>query len=123
MEERLKLSHDCTAMEVDATECQCLVGSARYLTHTWLDLAFTVGYVSHFMQRPKAKHLQPVKRIACYVAGSIDYGLFYSRCLGMAHFVGYNDSNHASDIDTSKSMGRSSFFLGKWLIRWQSLKQ
>uniref|UniRef100_I1R322 Reverse transcriptase Ty1/copia-type domain-containing protein n=1 Tax=Oryza glaberrima TaxID=4538 RepID=I1R322_ORYGL len=45
MEERLKLSRDSTAEEVDATQYRRLVGSLRYLTHTRLDLAFSVGYV------------------------------------------------------------------------------
>ena len=48
MEERLKLSHDNTTEEADAT--QYLVGSLRYLAHTWPDLAFSVSYVSRFMQ-------------------------------------------------------------------------
>jgi hypothetical protein len=36
MEERLKLSRDST-MEVDATQYRRLVGSLRYLAHTWSD--------------------------------------------------------------------------------------
>jgi hypothetical protein len=34
----------------DATQYRRLVGSLRYLVHTWPDLAFSVGYVSRFMQ-------------------------------------------------------------------------
>jgi hypothetical protein len=34
MEERLKLSHDSTTEEVDATQYRWLVGSLRYLNHT-----------------------------------------------------------------------------------------
>jgi hypothetical protein len=45
MEERLKLSHDNTMEEVDATQYRCLVGRLRYLTHTRSDLTFLVGYV------------------------------------------------------------------------------
>jgi hypothetical protein len=49
MEERLKLSRDNTT-EVDATQYRRLVGSLRYLAHTRPDLAFSIGYVSRFMQ-------------------------------------------------------------------------
>jgi hypothetical protein len=52
MEEKLKLSRDCTTEEVDAMQYQRLVGSLLYLAHTQPDLAFSVGYVSRFMQRP-----------------------------------------------------------------------
>jgi hypothetical protein len=45
-----------TPMEVDATQYRCLVGSLRYLTHTRSDLAFSIGYVSRFMQRPTTEH-------------------------------------------------------------------
>jgi hypothetical protein len=70
MEERLKLSRDSTTEEVDATQYQRLVRSLCYLTHTRPDLAFSVGYVSRFMQRPTTEHQQAVKRIIRYVAGT-----------------------------------------------------
>jgi hypothetical protein len=123
MEKRLKLSRDSTTEEVDATQYRRLVGSLRYLTHTRPDLAFFVGYVSRFMQRPTTEHQHAVKRIIRYVAGTLDHGLYYLRCPGEAHLVGYSDSDHAGDIDTSKSMSGILFFFGKCLVSWQSVKQ
>jgi hypothetical protein len=123
MEEKLKLSHDSTTKEVDATQYQCLVGSLRYLAHTRSDLAFSVGYVSRFMQRPTIEHQQAVKRIICYVAGTLDHGLYYPRCPGEAHLIEYSDSDHAGDIDISKSTSGILFFFGKCLVSWQSVKQ
>jgi hypothetical protein len=82
------------------------VGRLRYLAHTWPDLAFSVGYVSRFMQQLTTEHQQAVKRIIRYAA----------------HLVGYNDSDHAGDIDTSKSTSGILFF-GKCLVSWQSVKQ
>jgi hypothetical protein len=123
MEERLKLSRDRTTEEVDTTQYRRLMGSLHYLAHTWLFLAFSVGYVSRFMQQPTTKHRQAVKRIIRYVAGTLDHGLYYPRCPGEAHLVGYSDSDHAGDIDTSKSTSGIIFFFGKCLVSWQSVKQ
>jgi hypothetical protein len=64
-----------------------------------------------------------VKRIIRYVARSLDHGLYYPRCPGEAHLVGYSDSDHASDIGTSKSTSGILFFFGKCLVSWQSVKQ
>jgi hypothetical protein len=123
MEERLKLSSDSTTEEVDATQYRCLVGSLRHLAHTRSDLAFSVGYVSRFMQRPTTEHQRAVKRIICYVAGTLDHGLYYSRCPGETHLIGYSDSDHAGDIDNSKSTSGILFFFGKCLVSWKSVKQ
>ncbi|WVZ54330.1 LOW QUALITY PROTEIN: hypothetical protein U9M48_005142 [Paspalum notatum var. saurae] len=121
MEERLKLSRDSTAEEVDATQYRRLVGSLRYLVHTRPDLAFSVGYVSRFMQRPTTEHQQAVKRIIRYVAGTLDHGLYYPRCPGEAHLVGYDDGDHGGDIDTGKST--SGFSSSSASVFWQSVKQ
>jgi hypothetical protein len=116
MEKRLKLSRDSTAKDIDAMQYRRVVGSLHYLIHTRSDLAFAVGYVSRFMQRPTTEHQQAVKRILRYVKGTVDYGLHYPRCPGAEHFIGYSDSDLAGDIDTSKSTSRTLFFFGKCLI-------
>jgi hypothetical protein len=72
------------------------------------------------MQRPTKDHEQDVKRILRYVAGSLDYALFHPRSPGAARFISYSDSDHADDIDTSKSTSGVLFFLDKGLISWQS---
>jgi hypothetical protein len=123
MEEKLKLSRDSTTEEVDTTQYRRLVGSLRYITHTRPDLAFSVSYISRFMQRPTTEHQQAVKRIIRYIAGTLDHGLYYTRCPGEAHLVGYSDSDYAGDIDTSKSTSGILFFFGKCLVSWQSVKQ
>ena len=123
MEERLKLSRYSEAEEVDATQYRRIVGSLRYLVHTRPDLAFAVGYVSRFMERPTVEHQQAIKRILRYIAGTQDYGLRYARRPGSANLVGYCDSDLAGDIDTSKSTSGTMFVLGDCLVSWQSVKQ
>ena len=99
------------------------MGSLRYLTFMRPDLAFSIGYVSKFMQQLMTEHLQAIKRIIRYIVCTLDYGLHYPRCPGAAHFVGYSDSDHAGDIDTIKSTSGTHFFLGKCLVSWQLVKQ
>jgi hypothetical protein len=69
MEERIRLSRDSTAEEVDATLYRRIVGSLRYLIHTRPDLTYAVGYVSRFLERPTEEHLQAVKKIIRYITG------------------------------------------------------
>ena len=73
--ERLRLSRYSTAEEVNPTHYRRLIGSLRYLVHTRPDMAFAVGFVSQFMERPTVEHQQVVKRILQYVVGTLDYGL------------------------------------------------
>jgi hypothetical protein len=61
MEEKLKLSLESMAEEVDPTHYQWLIGSLRYLVHTQPDIAFAVGYMSQFTERPMMEHLQAFK--------------------------------------------------------------
>ena len=56
MEERLKLTKANTAAKVDATLYWSIIGGLRYLVHTRPDIAFIVGYVSHFMEDPREDH-------------------------------------------------------------------
>jgi hypothetical protein len=77
METRLKLSKQSTQPLVDATSYQSIVGSLRYLVNTRPDLAFAVGYVSHFLEEPGEDHHAAVKKILRYVAGTCNWGLWF----------------------------------------------
>jgi hypothetical protein len=121
--EKLKLSRENMLEEVDPTHYRRLIGSLHYLVHTRPDITFVVGYMSRFMERPMMEHLQAVKRILRYVAGTLDYGLHYRRAPNTARFVGYCDSDLVGDVDTSKSTTGTMFFLSDCLVSWQSLKQ
>jgi hypothetical protein len=120
MEERLRLSRDSTAEEVDVILYRRIVGSLRYLIHTLPVLTYDV---SRFLERPTEEHLQTVKKIFRYITGMLQYGLRSGRWTGTTRLVGYCDSDLAGDIDTRKSTTDALFFLGKSLVSWQSLKQ
>lgn len=122
METKLKLSRESQNPCVDATEYRSLVGSLRYLVHTRPDLAFAVGYVSRFMEKPHSEHLATVKYILRYIAGTCDWGLWYAR-KEQPRLVGFSDSDLAGDIDSRKSTSGIIFFFGDSPVSWVSAKQ
>jgi hypothetical protein len=100
MENRLKLSKNCSAAAVDATEFRSTVGCLRYLVHTCPDIAFAVSYVSRFMERPMVENQAAVKHVLRYIAGTLRLGCWFPRNAGEgAQLVGYLDSDHAGDQD------------------------
>jgi len=61
MEERLKLSKNNTTAKVDTMCYKSIVDELRYLTHTWLDITFAIGYASRFMEDPREQGRNPVE--------------------------------------------------------------
>ena len=118
MEPCLKLSKESTSPAVDTTAYRSIVGSLRYLVNTRLDLAYSVGYVSQFMEKPTTEHLAIVKRVLRYIFGALDYGCYYTRKDKEAHLVGFSDSDHVEDIDTRRSTSGILYFLGNNVITW-----
>jgi hypothetical protein len=124
MESRLKLSKLSTAETVNATGYRSVIGALRYLLHTRPDMAFSVGYLSRFMEAPCEDHLITVKRVLRYLAGTQSHGLHYTkRHAGPPKLVGYNDADMGGDFDDRKSTGGIIFFLGGNPITWQAAKQ
>jgi hypothetical protein len=123
MERKLKLSKEGNSSPVDQTEYRSLIGSLRYLLHTRPELTFSVSYLSRIMERPRVEHMAAVKRLLRYVAGTLNYGLFYPRGEGGSlGILGYNDSDMGGDVDDSKSTSGMVFFLGNNPSTWNSQK-
>jgi hypothetical protein len=72
------------------------------------DLAFSMGYVSCFMERPTMEHMGAMKRMLRYIT---------------AQLVSYSDIDLFGDIDTCKSTFGALFVLGASLVSWLSMKQ
>ncbi|PNX85867.1 hypothetical protein L195_g041941 [Trifolium pratense] len=62
-EPRLQLTKSIEEEDVDPTFYRKLIGPLRYLCNTRPDLAYSVGIVSRFMEKPKSSHLIAVKKI------------------------------------------------------------
>jgi hypothetical protein len=123
METRLKLSKMSSAKPTDATEYRSIVGCLRYLVHTRPDISYAMGFVSRFMEKPTVEHMNAIKHLLRYIAGTSTFSLCYKRAIGEASMLGFSDSDHAGDIDDCKSTSGGIFFLGTSPISCQSMKQ
>lgn len=54
VEPRLQLTKDSDEGDVDLTQYKRFIGSLRYLCHARPNLAYNVGIISIFMQKPKS---------------------------------------------------------------------
>ncbi|XP_066375306.1 uncharacterized mitochondrial protein AtMg00810-like [Miscanthus floridulus] len=129
MEERLKLSKNSTAAKVDATCYRSIVGGLRY--------------VSRFTEDPHEDHWIAVKRLLCYVKGTVDQGIVFSKTGGEGglrltvfsdalpktddrgglRLTVFSDADMMDDIDGRRSIFGVLVFLGSAPISWQPLKQ
>lgn len=123
MENRLKLGKLKEGEAVDPSRYRSLIGSLRYLVNTRPDLAYPVGIVSRFMEKPGKEHWAAVKQILRYVKGTVGYGCVYKAGSGEAELIGYSDSDLAGDIDDRKSTSGFVFLLGSSVVTWASQKQ
>ncbi|XP_074360172.1 secreted RxLR effector protein 161-like [Apium graveolens] len=95
-----------------------MVGGLRYHIFTRPDIAFFVGVISRFMERPTTLHLAAAKRILRYVNGTLDYGLIYTKGKGNYLLAGYSDSDLARNVDDRKSTGATAAACqGIWLYK------
>jgi hypothetical protein len=107
---------------VDPTLYKSLVGSLLYLTTTRPDIMYAANLVSRYMESPKDSHWKMVKQILRYVAGTLNFGLWYTQS-DDNHLSSHTDSDFASNLDDRKSTSGHVFHLGTNLISWASKKQ
>ncbi|KAL8157837.1 hypothetical protein AgCh_002521 [Apium graveolens] len=105
MEMKTQLDKDEKGKPVDPTMFKSLVGGLRYLVHTRPDIAYSVGIVSRFMERPTVIHLNAVKRILYYMMGILDYDLIYWKGTENYFLSGYSDSDVGGSIEDIRSTG------------------
>jgi hypothetical protein len=97
------------------TSYQILNGALQYLTFSRPDITYAVHKVCLHMQAMREPHLTSLKRIMCYLCGSIDYGLLL-RSSPTSEFVGYIDADWASCPNTRWSTFSYDVFLGANLV-------
>lgn len=117
-----KLSNKDSSPVVDVELYRRPVGGLIYLCNTRPDICEATGVLSRFSNKPHENHWHAGKRVLRYIAGTLDYGITYTRG-GDSNLVGFCDSDWAGDIDGRRSVTGYCFSLGSGVISWISKKQ
>ena len=71
---------------------------------------FYVSKLSRYMHSPTKKHLGAAKRVLCYVAGTVDFGIWYSKDANFS----LSDGDWAGSIDNRKTTSGNVFNFRIW---------
>ena len=115
------VADDGTGM-ANAKQFWSIIGGLNYLCHTRPDITFPVNVLSRFMHSPSLHHLGAAKRVSRYVAGTINFGIWYSK-VSRFGLYGFSHSNWAGCLEDKKSTSSCMFSLGSGAISWSSTKQ
>jgi hypothetical protein len=74
------------------------------------------------MHDPREPHMTDLKRIMCYLQGTLDFGLHLRRS-STSELVVYSDVDWAGCPDTRRSTFGYAVFLGDNLVSWSSKRQ
>nr|GFB40917.1 uncharacterized mitochondrial protein AtMg00810-like [Tanacetum cinerariifolium] len=72
--------------------------------------------------KPTEKHLKEVKRIFCYLRGTVNTGLWYTKDFGFK-LTRFSDADYAGCKDSFMSTSSGAQFLGEKLVIWSLKKQ
>lgn len=118
----IKLQGDDNSGEVDAKSYRSLIGKLMYITHSRPDITYSVHLLSRFMNKPTKLHFSAGKRILRYLAGTLNYGIWYKRTDSL-NLEGFSDSDWGGCLEDRKSTTGVVFSLGSGAISWLSKKQ
>nr|GEX42897.1 copia protein [Tanacetum cinerariifolium] len=91
-------------------------------THPRSDNVHATCLCARYQAKPTETSLKEVKRIFCYIHGTVNMGLWYMKDSGI-ELTGFSDVDYAGCKDTFKSTSGGAQFLGEKLVSWSSKKQ
>ncbi|GJT35313.1 retrovirus-related pol polyprotein from transposon TNT 1-94 [Tanacetum coccineum] len=94
MEIKDKLDLDQNGTLVDATKYRSMIGALMYLTSSRPDIVQATCLCAWYQAKPTEKHLKEVKRIFCYLQGTVNMGLWYTKDSGF-ELTGFLDADYA----------------------------
>ncbi|XP_040868812.1 secreted RxLR effector protein 161-like [Glycine max] len=103
-------------------EYTSIIGSLRYATDcTRPDIAYVVGLLCRFTNRPSIEHQHAIERVMKYLKRIINLGLHYKRF--PAVLEGYSDADWNTLSYDSKATSGYIFSLAGGAVSWKSKKQ
>lgn len=120
-----KLTKTGSADFSDPSLYRSIVGALQYATITRPEICYSVNKVCQFMAHPSDTHWLAVKRIICYLKGTVTSGLLFTPASPAHPFSlqAYCDADWAADPDDRRSTSGSAVFLGPNINSWWSKKQ
>jgi Reverse transcriptase (RNA-dependent DNA polymerase) len=112
---------DCLS-EMGLTEYRSLIGALNYLSvSTRPDIAFSVAFLSRFLQRPTTDKMARARDIVLYLKGTSTFGLH----LGGSDFFlhGFADADWANCQATRRSQTGLVVHFGQGAVTWKSQRQ
>nr|GEV43331.1 ribonuclease H-like domain-containing protein [Tanacetum cinerariifolium] len=106
----------------DPTLYRSLAGALQYLTFTRPDIFYVVQQVCLYMHDPRDPHFTALKRILCYVRGTIDHGL-QLHVSSTAQLTAYIDTDWAGCPVSHRSISGYCVFFGDNLLSWSEKRQ
>nr|GEV14637.1 hypothetical protein [Tanacetum cinerariifolium] len=122
MVEQAKLKLDLVGKPVDHTDYCSTIESLMYVTSSRPDIMFATCMCERYQANPNGDHVSAVKRIFCYLKGTINLGLWYLKDSGF-DLTAYLDADYAGCHLDRKSTSGSVQLLGDKLVCWSSKKQ
>ena len=100
-----------------------VIGALMYLANcTRPDIVFSVNLLAKYNFAPTRRLWNGIKHILCYLRGTTDMGLFYSR-ESKQQLLGYVDVGYLSDPHKGRSQTGYVFNCNGIAISWRSVKQ
>nr|GEW72618.1 uncharacterized mitochondrial protein AtMg00810-like [Tanacetum cinerariifolium] len=122
MVEQAKLKLDLVGKPVDHTDYRSMIESLMYVTSSIPDIMFATCMCARYKANPNEHHVSAIKRIFCYLKGTINLGLWYPKDSGF-DLTAYSHADHAGCHLDRKSTSGSVQFLGDKLVCSSSKKQ
>jgi histone deacetylase 1/2 len=98
----------------DPTDYRYIIGALQYWTITRPNIAYVVNQLCQYMRQPRSSHWQAMKRVLCYLKGTVNDSLYYTPSLLDIHT--YCDSDWVGNPDDRRSTSGYGMFLGHNLV-------